>query len=241
MAFESHPVERRAVLLGIGAAGLAAIAAACSGGGSPRARRRSAPSASTPTSDVTADQPACVLAPEATEGPYYLNVDEVRSDITEGKPGTPLTLAITVVDATSCTPVKDAAVDVWHCDAGGVYSGVEGNHATFLRGTQVTGADGRVRFTTIYPGWYPGRAVHIHVKVHAGGDVVHTGQLYFPDGLTDVVFRRAPYDGRGPRDTRNEADGIFRDSGGASTTTQPIARGNAYEVATKLGVRLARS
>lgn len=237
---DSQPVDRRAVLLGFGAAGLAVLAAACSGGSS-RARPRRAPSASTPTSAGTADHPACVLAPEATEGPYYLNVDEVRSDITEGKPGTPLTLAVTVLDATSCSPVKDAAVDVWHCDAGGVYSGVEGNHATFLRGTQVSSADGIVRFTTIYPGWYPGRAVHVHVKVHAGGNVVHTGQLYFPDALTDEVFRRAPYGGRGPRDTRNEADSIFRDSGGASTTTQPVARGNGYDVATKLGVRLARA
>jgi protocatechuate 3,4-dioxygenase beta subunit len=140
-----------------------------------------------------------VLTPEATEGPFYLDLlDKVRSDITEGNDGTPLDLKITVVDATGCSPIKDAAIDVWHCDAGGVYSGFSqagdggpgggpggaraaSDGQTFLRGTQITDANGLGEFRTIYPGWYRGRAVHIHMKVHVGGSVVHTGQLFFDD------------------------------------------------------------
>jgi protocatechuate 3,4-dioxygenase beta subunit len=151
-----------------------------------------------------------------TQGPYYLPNERVRSNITEGRPGTPLALALTVVDASTCRPIKGAAVDVWHVDALGVYSGVQGNSGTFMRGIQRTNALGVARFTTVYPGWYPGRTVHIHVKVHLGGRVVHTGQLFFPDTLTDAVYRKAPYDTRPPRDTRNAVDAIFRNGGSRS-------------------------
>ena len=119
--------------------------------------------------------------PELTEGPYYLDLDLVRRDITEGRPGVPFDLAVKVVDATSCEPLEGAAVDVWHCDAEGAYSGVQGDSGTFLRGVQMTGADGVADFTTIFPGWYTGRAVHVHLKVALAGDDVHTGQLFFDD------------------------------------------------------------
>ncbi|HSF62108.1 MAG TPA: intradiol ring-cleavage dioxygenase, partial [Gaiellaceae bacterium] len=130
----------------------------------------------------------CVLAPEQTEGPYYLDDARVRRNITEGKAGVPLALRLTVVDASSCKPISGAAVDVWHCDAAGIYSGTSAQGTEderFLRGVQRTDAKGVALFRTVYPGWYPGRTVHIHVMVHIGGNVVHTGQLYFPDAVTD--------------------------------------------------------
>jgi protocatechuate 3,4-dioxygenase beta subunit len=168
---------------------------------------------------------SCVLTPELTEGPYYIADEKVRRNITEGKPGTPLTLRIAVVDASSCKAVKGAAVDIWHCDAGGVYSGFSSaggrgggrqqptDKLSFLRGIQRTSADGVATFETIYPGWYSGRAVHIHLKVHIGGNVVHTGQLFFPETLTDAVYERSPYNRRPNRDVRNPDDSIFRNGG----------------------------
>ena len=134
----------------------------------------------------------CVLAPEQTEGPYYIASEKLRRDITEGRAGVPLLLRLFVVDASTCKPIRGAAVDIWHADALGVYSGFgsgSGNR-TFMRGIQKTDASGLARFRSVWPGWYQGRTVHIHVKVHVGGNVVHTGQLYFPDSVTDKVFRR---------------------------------------------------
>ena len=157
----------------------------------------------------------CVLTPEQTEGPYYIPKEKVRRNITEGRPGTPLTLRLQVVNASTCKPIKGAAVDVWHADAAGIYSGFgqgAGNR-TFMRGIQRTNAKGIATFRTVYPGWYMGRTVHIHVKVHLGGRVVHTGQLYFPDALTDVVYKQAPYSSRPGRDTRNATDSVFRNGG----------------------------
>ena len=138
---------------------------------------------------------SCVLTPELTEGPYYIDGEKVRRDIRDGHKGTPLQLRFTVLDAATCRPIKGAAVDVWHADARGVYSGF-GSGATsrtFMRGIQRTDATGLAIFTTVYPGWYPGRAVHVHVKVHVAGNVVHTGQLFFPDAVTDAAYRKAPY------------------------------------------------
>ena len=178
---------------------------------------------------------SCVLTPELTEGPYYLPNERVRRNITEGRPGTPLDLRLTVVDASTCKPVKGAAVDIWHADALGVYSGVQGNTGTFMRGIQRTDTSGLARFTTVYPGWYQGRAVHIHVKVHLGGNVVHTGQLFFPDTLTDAVYTKAPYDTRGARDTRNATDSIFRNGGSRSLLTLR-ASASGYVGAIAMGV-----
>jgi protocatechuate 3,4-dioxygenase beta subunit len=172
-----------------------------------------------------------------TDGPFYLDLNDVRSDLVDGRPGVPLTLALIVAHASICTPVSGAAVDIWHADAGGVYSGFgNGSGRTFLRGTQLTGADGTARFQTIYPGWYSGRAVHIHVKVHTGGQVVHTGQLFFEDALTSSVFRRSPYSSRGAPDTRNADDSIYRD-GGTQSTLSPLVAGPGFVATTTLGVR----
>ena len=158
---------------------------------------------------------ACVLVPELTEGPYYIAGERVRRDITEGRPGVPLALRLRVLDASTCEPIESAAVDIWHADAGGAYSGfgAASGSRTFMRGVQRTDASGIARFRTVYPGWYRGRAVHIHVKVHVGGSVVHTGQLFFPDSLTDAVYRRSPYRRRPGRDVRNADDSIFVDGG----------------------------
>jgi len=130
----------------------------------------------------------CVLAPEETEGPYYIANEPFRSDITEDHPGLPLVIRFRVRSATTCKRIAGATVEIWHADAGGNYSGINGASTTFLRGQQTTNGVGRAEFTTIYPGWYMGRTAHIHVKVHVGGTVVHTGQLYFDDTITDALW-----------------------------------------------------
>ena len=157
----------------------------------------------------------CVLTPELTEGPYYIAGEKVRRDIREGHPGTLLTLHLRVLNVATCGPIKGAAVDIWHCDAAGNYSGfgAGASSRTFLRGIQKTDANGLAVFTTIYPGWYHGRTVHIHVKVHVGGAVVHTGQLFFSDTLTDKVYTASPYNRRPNRDVRNAEDSIFVNGG----------------------------
>ena len=112
---------------------------------------------------------SCLLQREVTEGPYYLDLDLVRRNIKGGRKGTPLTLRFQVVDATTCKPIPNAAVEIWHADADGAYSGVQGNRGTWLRGIQRTGANGRVRFETIFPGWYPrADAAHPHEGVRLG-------------------------------------------------------------------------
>jgi protocatechuate 3,4-dioxygenase beta subunit len=179
----------------------------------------------------------CVLTPEQTEGPYYIPKEKVRRNITDGRPGTPLTLRLQVVSASTCKPIKGAAVDVWHADAAGVYSGFghgAGNR-TFMRGIQRTNAKGIAIFRTVYPGWYMGRTVHIHVKVHLGGRVVHTGQLYFPDALTDTVYKQAPYSSRASRDTRNATDFVFR-NGGKRSMLRARRSGAGYLGAISMGV-----
>jgi protocatechuate 3,4-dioxygenase beta subunit len=200
------PITRRTSLLALG--GLVA--------GTLGWKADSAESAGVGPAGIASGAVSCVLTPELTEGPYYIAGEKVRSNITEGRPGTKLALALTVVDASSCKPIKGAAVDIWHADALGVYSGVQGNTGTFMRGIQRTDAHGVARFTTVYPGWYTGRAVHIHVKVHLGGTVVHTGQLFFSDTLTDAAYRKAPYSSRPNRTTRNANDSIFVNGGSRS-------------------------
>ena len=183
---------------------------------------------------------ACVLSPEVTEGPYWIDNNLTRRDITEGRPGLPLELVLAVQDAKTCTAIKGADVELWHCDAVGVYSGYEsgspggpgGQHAAptdsdrYLRGHQKAGADGRVRFLTIYPGWYRGRTPHIHLKVHVGGSVVHTGQLFFDEKTTAAVYRHAPYSSHGQPDTTHARDNIYAQAGGSKSTLKLRRRAN---------------
>lgn len=172
----------------------------------------------------------CVVRPELTIGPYFvegqLNRSDIRSDPFDNsvREGTPLTLNIQVasVGADSCTPIEGAQVDIWHCDANGQYSGVsdqgfDTQGQQFLRGYQLTNANGAVQFQTIYPGWYSGRAVHIHftirTKASDGNDYQFTSQFFFDENLTDQVHALEPYANKGQRDRRNENDNIFRSGG----------------------------
>ena len=219
METNDHPAERtrttrRGSLLALG--GL--LASGLGGVAWKTASPEEADAAGVGPAAVAAGLVTCILTPEQTEGPYYIANEKVRRDIRDGHKGALLDLRTTVVDASTCKPVKGALVEIWHCDAAGLYSGfgAGASSRTFLRGGQRTDAKGLARFTTIYPGWYQGRTVHIHVKVHIGGTVVHTGQLYFNDTVTDAVYRKAPYRLRGARTTRNADDSIFRNGGNRS-------------------------
>jgi protocatechuate 3,4-dioxygenase beta subunit len=223
---DHHRVSRRQALAGAGSVTIAALLAAC--GGDDKGGTTATGTADVPTADGTTatvqpssassgqaaalldDTSACALTPEQTEGPYYFDADRIRSDVREGRPGTELQLAIRVRDA-ECKALKDAVVEIWHADAGGAYSGFDqaATQTTYMRGAQVTDADGVVTFVTVYPGWYQGRTVHIHAKVHLAKTSLLTTQIYFDDALSDRVFARAPYSARGERDVRNDGDGIF--------------------------------
>lgn len=191
------------------------------------------------TRETDAASVTCILTPEQTEGPYYIAGEKLRRNITDGHRGTPLQLRTFVVDATTCRAIKNAAVDIWHADAGGVYSGFGpgASSRTFMRGIQRTNAKGLAQFRTVYPGWYQGRTVHIHVKVHVGGNVVHTGQLYFSDALTDAVYRNAPYASRPNRTTRNADDMIFRNGGNRSMLKVRRTSGGLYVATITMSVR----
>lgn len=252
-------LSRRQALGLLAGVGLGVVAAACGGDSSSSSSSSSTSTtgSSSGTTGTTASSNAvsCVLTPEATEGPYYLDLDMVRSDITEGRAGTPLDLRITVVDADTCNTISDAAVDVWHCDAEGIYSGFVAastgaaggggpggqqsspDDTTFLRGTQVTDANGLAQFRTIYPGWYTGRAVHIHMKVHVGGSEVHTGQLFFADTLSDTVYQSSPYSSKGEPDVRNSEDNIYSSAGAASAELAMQRSGDGYTGEITVGVR----
>jgi protocatechuate 3,4-dioxygenase beta subunit len=161
----------------------------------------------------------CVLTPQAVEGPFYFDPKLERADITEGKAGVPLALVLQVVQAGDCAPLKGARVDVWHADALGYYSGYPGqsdarNVSTagqhFLRGTQFTNEAGQVTFSTVYPGWYEGRTAHIHCKVFLDDKTVLTAQVYFPDALSEFIYKNVkPYNTRAhERDTVNATDNL---------------------------------
>ena len=176
--------------------------------------------------------PQCVVVPEQIEGPYFVDEKLHRVDIrtepgsSTPKPGIALRLTFNVSEMSvsgGCVPLANAMVDVWQCDAGGIYSDVKDPRfqtigQKFLRGFQRTDATGVARFVTIYPGWYRGRAVHLHFKIRTAlaqaKNYEFTSQLYFDDSLTDKVHAREPYAQFGPRDRRNEADGIFKRGNG---------------------------
>jgi protocatechuate 3,4-dioxygenase beta subunit len=215
-------LTRSRILRFLGGLGLALVIPGCADDDpAPSARGTTTTAATTATTS-----PDCVLTPELTEGPYYLDLDLMRRDITEGRSGLPFDLAVKVVDAESCEPIEDAVVDVWHCDAEGVYSGVQRDDGTFLRGVQVADAAGTASFRTIFPGWYTGRAVHIHLKVIQGGQT-WTGQLFFDDATLDQVYAQDPYSSRGSADTPNSADGIFGQSEGSTVVATDVASDSA--------------
>lgn len=203
---------RRAVL-----ASLAASPAVMLGARPTQAQEAAAVTAGLISSNV------CMLTTEVTEGPYYIDPELVRADITEGKEGVAMDMVIQVVDA-SCRPLAGARVDIWHCDAQGNYSGyanqgsdgtLDTSGETFLRGTQMADARGIVTFRTIYPGWYRGRTTHIHHKVFLDETNVLTGQIFFPDALSQYLYDNVPpYNDRASaRDTVNSNDGIAEEAG----------------------------
>jgi protocatechuate 3,4-dioxygenase beta subunit len=256
-------LTRREILALIGAGGAAGFLAACMpGGGSSPAASAGASAAPSATGSASASAatasasaavatalPACVVAPELTEGPYYLDVDLDRSDIrantSDGavSEGAALTLdwIVSQADGSACVPLEGVVVDVWHCDALGVYSGISGNTGNFLRGFQRTDANGRASFRTIYPGWYQGRAVHIHFKIRTDPDAdagfEFTSQLFFDDELSRTVYATGVYAQKGPQDQSNESDRIFNQSGGA-TLLAVTQDGEGYRATFPIAVQL---
>lgn len=166
-------------------------------------------------SDAAIGNPDCVLTPARIEGPYYSPLNLVRRDITEGKPGIPLTLKLLVTDAGNCSPISNATVDIWQADAVGLYSQFDAqgdtksqdlSEETFLRGIQPTDEMGIATFDTIYPGWYEGRTIHIHIKIIIDDELVVTSQMFFPEQITLDTLQVPEYAGRGLPDTTNETD-----------------------------------
>jgi protocatechuate 3,4-dioxygenase beta subunit len=212
-------IHRRDML--IGALGLATLPAC--------ARQPARPAAS--SAELIAGT-ACPVTPEQTEGPFYFDPELVRTDIAEGKEGAPLTLRLQIVDAAACAPQRRARVDIWHCDAGGVYSGYDRERSAgqrWLRGTQVADGQGVAAFNTIYPGWYQGRAPHIHVKAWLEDGRELTSQLYFPDALSDSIYRAGAYPRHGGTRMRNGEDGIFRRAGGEAPIAEVARSAAGYD------------
>lgn len=229
MRDEAERVSRRSALAGMGTITLGALLAACGGGDG----EKPAASGSSFTGANT-----CRMTSATTQGPYYFDADKVRGDIREDREGTKLRLAIKVLDSETCKPVPNAVVDIWHCDAKGLYSGAESlsqggggaapggpptgappggggdlepaDDKRYLRGTQVTDKNGVVEFTTIWPGWYRGRTTHIHAMVHIGNDRSLTTQMMFDESLNGKVYAQAPYSAHTGRDTFNDGDNIFK-------------------------------
>ena len=242
MTYEDRPAEtllsRREVVTFLGATGVAWLMA-----GSLNPRRAVAGTLG----------PSCVVRPEQTEGPYFvderLNRSDIRSDPTDGrvKSGTPLALTLLVsrLGTVDCQPLPGAQVDIWHCDAQGVYSDVQDLEFNtigqkFLRGYQITDARGEARFVTVYPGWYPGRTVHMHFKIRTAPVVRRsfefTSQLYFDDGLTDRVHADPPYAAKGPRTARNRHDWFFR-RGGDQLMLAPTSAADGYAASFAIGLQ----
>jgi protocatechuate 3,4-dioxygenase beta subunit len=265
----SRLLSRRTALTAAGAvtlgvAGVTSIVEAVSAAGSDAAG---------PIARAAAN--ACALTPEVTEGPYYLPLEIVRKNITEGRNGVPLALRIRVIDAATCKSIQGAVVDIWHCNALGMYSGYAemgagatieppgsgpsgmppsgsppmpggpdgpggaGGHAeptdneTFLRGVQMTDERGTAEFSSLFPGWYAGRTVHLHAKVHVGayitdglaqgGHVSHTGQFFFTEDLTRAVSKLAPYRSNKTPRTTNAQD-MHYNRGGAAGLLSVVPR-----------------
>lgn len=196
--------------------------------------------------------PTCMATPTQTEGPYFvdarLNRQDIRTDAATGalSAGVPLALALRVVNASAaCAPVAGAIVDLWQCDAAGVYSdavdpGFNSRGSSFLRGYRVSDADGTVRFLTIYPGWYSGRAVHLHFKVRTRNGREFTSQLYFDEAITAQAHRHAAYQGHVGRRIPNGRDSLFK-HGGAELLLAPQWQEHGYAAAFDIGLGFGKN
>ncbi|TMR92095.1 intradiol ring-cleavage dioxygenase [Nonomuraea basaltis] len=249
---EGQRVSRRRLFAGISSVGLGGLLAACGSGSGTATVTTSTGATVTPEATTAGDLTSlftgantCTLTATTTQGPYYFDADKVRSDIREDKQGTRLRVAIKVQDSETCEPLPNAVVEIWHCDAAGLYSGAEaestggggGNPPSggppsggtggggegdmadltptddkrYLRGAQVTNADGIVQFTTIWPGWYRGRTIHIHAMVHFSNERVLTTQIMFDESMNSKIMAMAPYSEHTGRDTLNDNDNIYKD------------------------------
>ena len=240
---KSKPLNRREVLAALGA-GLGAALAACGSSAT-------SPSATTSTTSASSGgtaSAACAVTASETEGPYpdilgmINNPAFFRRDITEGKSGLPLTLVLTLVKVnSSCAAVANANVEIWHCDAAGDYSeysqpGYNGTGQTFLRGVQTTDANGQVTFSTIYPGWYSGRATHIHVDIYQGTTLVKTTQIAFPESVTSAVYATGVYAAKGRNPTSNSGDNVFSDGTTTEMATLSGSATSGYAATLTIGV-----
>lgn len=235
MTFPAHIFDRRAVLRTLSLMPLSAL------GTVPLWAAQAAAQAGLATGNV------CMVAPETTAGPYYIDPRMIRADITEGKAGAPLAMTLQVVSA-ACVPLSGARVDIWHCDAEGNYSGFanQGSDAaldtegqTFLRGTLFSDANGVVTFRTIFPGWYRGRATHIHYVIYLDEATVLTSQIFFPQGSIDEIYQTAdPYKERaGSPGISNADDGIAQEVGDGAIASL-VAEGAGYAAALVVGVQI---
>ena len=225
-------VSRRQAILTIGGAG-AALGFGC-GGASPTSPETATSTTTTPTTGSS----ACAVTPSETVGPFPSLTDLIRSDIREAKSGAMLTLTITVVNSNNnCSPVANANVEIWQCDAAGNYSQYGTQTAqTYLRGIQTTNGDGQVTFTTVYPGWYQGRATHIHVEVVRNGVSSKVTQIAFPESVNAAVYATGVYASRGSNPTANARDGIFADSLDSELASVSGDAANGYAATFRVGI-----
>jgi protocatechuate 3,4-dioxygenase beta subunit len=247
-AMQGRVLGRREVLALVGAAGLGAMTKTL---GAQAGVRGDIPSS------AMIPVPNCVVRPQQTEGPYFVDGTMERVDIRtepgghDAVAGAPLEMAFRVsrIGRGTCTPLGGATVELWQCDALGVYSGVRDMNGRFdtrdkrfLRGHQITDAAGHARFTTIFPGWYEGRAVHLHMKISAlnaaGTRMFFTSQIYFDDAVVAQVLARAPYAQKGTAQwLRNAQDGIFR-RGGDQLVVATRPQGDGYAGIFEIGMEL---
>ncbi|HEY3127357.1 MAG TPA: twin-arginine translocation pathway signal protein [Candidatus Limnocylindria bacterium] len=241
-------LSRREVLALLGESG-AVLLAACAPGvlatPSPTTAAQPTNAAATAAASSAATLPSCIVRPAVTQGPYFvdekLNRSDIRSDPTTGavKDGAPfaLTFLVSRVTGSACAALSGATVDIWHCDALGVYSDATDpsfntKGQKFLRGYQTTDATGKALFTTIYPGWYQGRAVHIHFKIRTATSEF-TSQLFFEDALNTLVFAQLPYSQKGTQAVmKNAADGIYK----SQLLLAVTKNGNAYAATFDIGL-----
>jgi len=240
-------VSRRQALEALSMAAGAAVMGAC-GGSSPTSPTTVATTTTTTTTGGAPSSAACAVAASETQGPYpdmtgmINNAAFFRRDVTEGRSGLPVTLAMTIVNAAAgCAAVSGANVEIWQCDAEGHYSeyaqpGYNGTGQTFLRGLQTTDASGLVTFRTIYPGWYMGRATHIHVEIFVNGRSVKTTQVAFPESVSAQVYRTGVYAAHGQNPTSNSSDMVFLDGTSTELATLAGDTTSGYTATITLGV-----